>query len=62
VADHAKTKGGMIVLRPDSGDPVTQVLKALKVGVGVGVGVGGWVMYYIFTMCADVYLHSDVCV
>ena len=67
MADHAKAKGGMIVLRPDSGDPVTQVIKALKVGVGVGVGVGGWVggcayvytyvyMFYTFTMCTCVYI------
>jgi len=30
VADNCKAKGGMIVLRPDSGDPVIQVIKALK--------------------------------
>jgi len=30
VADMVKSKGGTIVLRPDSGDPLTQVLKGLR--------------------------------
>eukprot|EP00286_Rhodomonas_abbreviata_P018302 CAMPEP_0181308900 /NCGR_PEP_ID=MMETSP1101-20121128/11726_1 /TAXON_ID=46948 /ORGANISM="Rhodomonas abbreviata, Strain Caron Lab Isolate" /LENGTH=563 /DNA_ID=CAMNT_0023415347 /DNA_START=161 /DNA_END=1852 /DNA_ORIENTATION=+ len=30
VADKVKEKGGVIVLRPDSGDPMSQVLKGLK--------------------------------
>jgi hypothetical protein len=69
VADHAKAKGGMIVLRPDSGDPVTQVLKALKVGVGMGAGVGGWVCTYVYTsmyicithsQCVHVYISVEI--